>query len=148
MNDKTYPPQGWKLIKDSTHAERSWPDDVTSGQSLYSCCCAHCGRNFDGSKRRARCRVCAEAPPAPAAQAEQKHPMQLLTEVLKADADYAWGWHCNLAMPIMDATGVSHQVANEAAARLMLHFFGVDTAQHENYRALATQPTNKTGGAA
>lgn len=61
-------PQGWKLIKDSTHAERSWPDDVTSGQSLYSCCCAECGRNFNGHKWRACCRVCAEAPPAPAAQ--------------------------------------------------------------------------------
>jgi hypothetical protein len=43
------------------------------------------------------------------------------------DAEYAWSWHCNFAMPIADGTGCSHAAANEVAARLMKHIFNVDT---------------------
>lgn len=58
-------------------------------------------------------------------------------EALKAamadDPEYAWGWHCNLAMPIMDAAGVSPRLANEAAAHLMQHLFGYDITSHPHY---------------
>ena len=56
-----------------------------------------------------------------------------LKTAMKEDPGYAWSWHCNLAMPIMDAIGVSHADANKAAARLMLHLFGLDTSTHEHF---------------
>jgi hypothetical protein len=56
-----------------------------------------------------------------------------LTEAMK-DPDYAWSWQCNLAMPIMDATGVSRELANVAAAHLMQHLWGCDITTHPEYR--------------
>lgn len=47
-----------------------------------------------------------------------------LMRVMAEDRDYAWSWHCNLAMPMSDA-GVPIQKANEIAERLMRHIFGV-----------------------
>lgn len=49
------------------------------------------------------------------------------------DPEYAWAWHCNLAMPIMDATGISHEQANEAAAHLMQYLWGCDITAHPLY---------------
>ena len=80
-------------------------------------------------------RVLREALAAPQPSARQQ-----LAQALKEDADYAWSWHCNLAMPIMDSTGVSHRVANEAAARLMQHLFGIDTSQHQYYKTEPDAP--------
>lgn len=57
------------------------------------------------------------------------HAMHALTGALSADPDYAWAWHCNLAMPIMDCLKVSHE-ANEAGAALMQHLFRIDIRQH------------------
>ncbi|QUT04030.1 hypothetical protein KFK14_12825 [Sphingobium phenoxybenzoativorans] len=54
-------------------------------------------------------------------------------KALMADPEYAWGWHCNLAMPILDAIGCSHQQANEAAAHLMQHLWSVDITMFEQY---------------
>lgn len=50
-------PEGWKLLKDSTHAERSKPGE-------YSCTCVHCLRAFISHKRDGLCAVCAAAPDA------------------------------------------------------------------------------------
>ena len=70
----------------------------------------------------------------PAAQPElAPHAMQQLTAALQADPDYAWSWHCNLAMPIMDATNVSPALANVAGARLMRHLFDIDMTKHPHY---------------
>jgi len=52
-------PQGWRLLKDSTYDERSWPEDASHENGNYSCCCCHCGRMFMGHKRRVSCKVCA-----------------------------------------------------------------------------------------
>lgn len=49
------------------------------------------------------------------------------------DPEYAWGWHCNLAMPIMDAIGVSHKDANTAAAHLMQFLWDCDITTHPNF---------------
>lgn len=54
-------------------------------------------------------------------------------KVLMQDPDYAWGWHCNLAVPIMDSIGVSHATANRAGAALMMHLWGVDITKHPDY---------------
>ena len=48
-----------------------------------------------------------------------------LEREINADHAYAWSWHCNLACPIMDS-GVDHETANKAAARLMRHLFRAD----------------------
>lgn len=55
-------------------------------------------------------------------------------EAAMQDPDYAWGWHCNLAMPIMDATGITHEQANMAAAHLMQHLWKCDITTHPNYQ--------------
>jgi hypothetical protein len=52
------PAEGFKLLKDSTFQDRSWPDKSDDG-GLYHCTCCHCLRNFEGHKRRVTCRVCA-----------------------------------------------------------------------------------------
>jgi len=60
-------PEGWKLLKDTTHAERSWPEDSSHENGNYSNICVHCLRGFVGHKRRPSCKVCA-ATPSPAEQ--------------------------------------------------------------------------------
>lgn len=52
-------PAGYKFLKDSTHAERSWPEDASHENGNYSNTCCHCGREFVGHKRRVVCKVCA-----------------------------------------------------------------------------------------
>lgn len=49
----------------------------------------------------------------------------ILKRAILADPGYAWSWHCNFAMPIYDS-GVDHEIANKAAARLMEHIFQAD----------------------
>ena len=63
-----------------------------------------------------------------------------LKRAMAEDPMYAWSWHCNIAMPIMDATGVSHALANEAAARLMRHLFDIDTSKNEFYWVTQAAP--------
>ena len=57
-----------------------------------------------------------------------------LKAAMNADSEYAWGWHCNLAVPIMDAAGVGHERANRAAAHLMQHLFDYDITTHPHYQ--------------
>jgi hypothetical protein len=58
-------PAGFKLLQDTTHAQRSWPEDASHENGNYSCCCCHCLRMFTAHKRRVVCKVCAAAPGAP-----------------------------------------------------------------------------------
>jgi hypothetical protein len=53
--------------------------------------------------------------------------------LMRDDPEYAWAWHCNIAVPIMDAIGVSHEQANVAAAHLMSCLFEYDITTHPNY---------------
>lgn len=62
-----------------------------------------------------------------------------IKQALKDDFEYAWGWHCNLAMPIVDTLGISHQDANRAAAALMQHMFGVDLTASQRYLDIIKQ---------
>ncbi len=60
-------------------------------------------------------------------------------DILKAemkDPGYAWGWHCNVAMPFYDGLPENepdrHKRANIGAGRVMRHIFDVDTmAQYQ-----------------
>lgn len=65
---------------------------------------------------------------------DTKEAMDHLTAVMKDDPEYAWSWHCNLAMPIMDSTDCSHEQANRAAAALMQHVWGVDITKHPHWQ--------------
>lgn len=51
--------------------------------------------------------------------------MQELTEVIRADPDHAWSWHCNIAMAFQDEGG-EWEASNRAAARFMRSLFGVE----------------------
>jgi hypothetical protein len=46
---------------------------------------------------------------------------------MRKDPDYAWSWHCAVAVCMQDE-GVSHAVSNRGAVRFMRMAFGVDTA--------------------
>jgi hypothetical protein len=49
---------------------------------------------------------------------------------LRADNEYAWAWHCNLAMAAYDE-GLEHHAANRAAGRFMHSLFNLDTTRLE-----------------
>lgn len=58
--------------------------------------------------------------------------MKVVTEALRSDPDYAWSWHCNVAMASVDE-GMGHYEANKAAARFMRLLAGVDTTKHQGF---------------
>lgn len=58
--------------------------------------------------------------------------MKTIKRAIECDKDYAWAWHCNLAMSSYDE-GLDLPAANRAAARFMRVCFGVDMTQHENF---------------
>lgn len=66
-------------------------------------------------------------------------PFTALQEAIHADPEYAWGWHCNLAMPILDAIGVSHERANLAAAHLMSFLFNYDITTHPHFVGIKSE---------
>lgn len=61
-------------------------------------------------------------------------PFGALRELINSDPDYAWGWFCNLAVPIMDAANATHKVANQAAALIMAQMFNHDITTHPNFQ--------------
>jgi hypothetical protein len=62
------------------------------------------------------------------------HAFTALKDLINTDTEYAWAWHCNLAVPIMDAACVNHATANEAAALIMAQMFDHDITQHPQYQ--------------
>lgn len=70
-----------------------------------------------------------------------KQAMEHLTKAMKDDADYAHGWHCNIAMMCadamvstksrlpMDSTSDFNVAGNEGASRFMKICFNVETSQ-------------------
>lgn len=56
-------PPGYKLLKDTTHDERSFPEDTHPETGGYHSQCHNCLRMFVGYKRRVTCRVCAAPSP-------------------------------------------------------------------------------------
>jgi hypothetical protein len=57
-----------------------------------------------------------------------------LRKIIETDHEYAWSWHCNVAMASMDE-GVPHDTAHMAAARFMKSVFGIDTTAFDEYQA-------------
>lgn len=56
----------------------------------------------------------------------------IIVDALKADLDWAWSYHCNIAMAFQDEGG-DYKTANRAAARFMQLWAGVDTTKHPGY---------------
>ena len=54
--------------------------------------------------------------------------VKTLSDNMKENYDFAWSWHCNIAMAAYDE-GLSHTAANKAAERFMSNAFGVDTSR-------------------
>lgn len=63
------------------------------------------------------------------------HPFAMLTEVMHRDPEYAWAWHCNLAMAFFDEGIVSMWQANSAASRIMRQFFDIDIRENHYWQA-------------
>lgn len=59
----------------------------------------------------------------------------LLRATIHADPSYAWSWHCNICMPLVDG-GIEHYIANKGTARVMQHIFGVDTLSTPEFKAI------------
>lgn len=68
-------------------------------------------------------------------------PFDNLKTLIQEDHEYAWGWHCNIAMASIDE-GVSPAIGNRAAARFMQMCFGVDTSKFEEYLGTHEPETN------
>ena len=82
---------------------------------------------------KTKCEDCPDEVPQPAEQepaaASVPDAMRVVLGAMRADPEYAWGWHCNVAMAFVDEGG-DHATANHAAARFMRLLAGVDPA-HE-----------------
>ena len=59
-----------------------------------------------------------------------KQAMEVLTEAVRQDPDYAWTWQANLAASAFDE-GMEIDAANRAAARFMKLLFKVDMTKHK-----------------
>lgn len=55
-----------------------------------------------------------------------------LNAAMQQDPEHAWSVHCNYAVQISDE-GVSYEVANRAAARIMKHFHEIDITQNSHW---------------
>lgn len=62
-----------------------------------------------------------------------KESMDVIRKAIHIDEDYAWSWHCNLAMTSYDE-GLSHKSANKAAARFMQICFDYDVTELKFYK--------------
>ena len=62
-----------------------------------------------------------------------KKELDTIKKAMKEDSDFAWSWHCNLAMPIHDMTRLSKRKCNQIAVVLMKHLFEIDTSENPNY---------------
>lgn len=69
---------------------------------------------------------------------------EALKQAMQNDPEYAWGWHCNIAMSHYDAMSYAgytdhdarHKTANNGAARFMKLCFDIDTSKHKNFTAM------------
>ena len=56
-----------------------------------------------------------------------------LKQAISDDPEYAWAWHCNLAMPIYDEAGCDIGKANQSAALIMAQMFDHDITAHPHF---------------
>jgi hypothetical protein len=63
--------------------------------------------------------------------------LNILKQAILDDPEYAWAWHCNLAMSAYDE-GLPRPAANRAAARFMKILFDIDMTKHEFFKDTQT----------
>lgn len=73
---------------------------------------------------------------------EIRETMDKLREFIKTNSDYAWAWHCNLAMMAFDA-GATHEKSNQQAANFMNSVFEFNVRDLPEYKHLELQWTNQ-----
>lgn len=85
-------------------------------------------------------------PPSPEKDGDELRPngfirgaFATLGAAMRTDPGYAWSWHCNIAMPIMDSIDVSHEKANRAAKSVMALIFGIDVTEFDEWKLLEKQ---------
>lgn len=61
--------------------------------------------------------------------------LKILSRSMNKDLDYAWTWHCNIAMAAQDA-GAPHKEANIRARDFMNLAFGVDVSTLPQYKSI------------
>lgn len=54
--------------------------------------------------------------------------LNMLKEKMKEDKSYAWRWCCNIAVPMQDE-GISYELSNKIATKIMKHLFEVDISE-------------------
>lgn len=72
--------------------------------------------------------------------------LDTLKAALAEDSEYAWGWHCNIAMAFMDTepeygSRNLHRAANEGAAIFMQRCFDIDVRQLPQWQLLFPSPS-------
>ena len=69
--------------------------------------------------------------------------MEIIKKAIHDDPEYAWGWHCNVAMAAYDE-GLNHAKANKAAARFMRNCWSIDTTRNEHWNVVeARKPCDR-----
>jgi len=75
-------------------------------------------------------------PTQPTKMQYTSQPMNALRKAFEKDPEYAWAWHCNIAMAMYDEFPDSfwvpdrseqHKIANRAASRFMKLAFDIET---------------------
>ena len=70
--------------------------------------------------------------------------LSVMSQAFEKDMDFAWSWHCNIAMAMIDE-GCHRDIANIGAANFMKRCFGVDTSECEHYSSALVSSTSETG---
>lgn len=65
-----------------------------------------------------------------------------LRQAIHSDPEYAWSWHCNVAMAAYDE-GLDRPAANRAAARFMMQAFGINMRKHPYFAETQREPKRK-----
>jgi hypothetical protein len=123
----SYGPYG-RDINDALRFQIVLADEVRCLRALYLS--AVRGRaDFRDALRESRAALAQTAPVGEATLSA----FEFLKAALHADGDYAWSWHCNLAMPIMDSIHCAPELANKAGADLMQYLFGIDVRKFDQW---------------
>ena len=70
--------------------------------------------------------------------------LNIIMSAMRDDPHYAWTWHCNVAVSMMEE-GATHDAANAAAARFMRLAFDVDTSKAPETAGMSDAPVLVSG---